>query len=297
MRQHEVLVLASAAFVYTAGALSQLPCTRPHPQPSSMAFGPEQVRFADEVGRRSAAQSRRRETTRLFAGDDAEEMLRRAAALREDAARLQAENEAALEAAVEAETIAKPEPPPPPPVVQLEEKKQVDVEPQNKRELVRDTVPWATRALACACYALPLSDALPYGKYLANDFPEVIALLVLPYAPFLALLRAVPFGFGGLATFLLLSTTSRNPEFPRFLRFSMQQACLIDVGLIFPDLLANLFGKMFTLPPAVAEPLTTTVFFAVSLSIVYCVQANARSQTPNALPFVSEATDRIIGPF
>ena len=37
-----------------------------------------------------------------------------------------------------------------------------------------DKVPWAERALACAPYLLPLSDALPFGNYVFNDFPALV---------------------------------------------------------------------------------------------------------------------------
>lgn len=76
----------------------------------------------------------------------------------------------------------------------------------------------------------------------------------------------------------------------------MQQAIILDIALIFPQLLGQLGSAIKLSPPeALIEPASTTVFFAVSLSIVYAVAANLRGELPNGIPLVSEATERSIG--
>merc|ERR1719271_1895349 len=74
------------------------------------------------------------------------------------------------------------------------------------------------RVAACAPYLLPLSDVIPFSQYIANDFP-IVLLPLAPFAPFVALLNVIP--FGSFIVFLGLSSASRNPELPRFVRFSM----------------------------------------------------------------------------
>lgn len=220
--------------------------------------------------------------------EDAETLRARAAALREEVAKLQAE--AALQA--EADALANPPPekkeivPPPPPPA-----------PPKRERIVDDDLPAASaRALACLPYLLPLSDALPFGKYVLSEFPLIAIAIVGPVAPLLAIINVIP--FGGLVVFIGLSTQTRNTELPRFIRFSCQQAIILDIALIFPQLLGQFAGALkFSLPESVVEPASTTVFFAVTLSIIYSVISNARGQTPDGIPGVSEATDRSIGPF
>jgi hypothetical protein len=155
-----------------------------------------------------------------------------------------------------------------------------------------DDVAVAQRALACLPYILPLSDCLPFGNYFLNDFP-LAAIAFTPAIPLIALLNAVP--FGGFILFIGLTTITRNPEVPRFTRFSIQQAILLDIALIFPQLLGSFAGVSgFKAPEFILEPACTTVFFAVTLSIVYSLVSNAQGKTPNQIPLVSEAAERAI---
>merc|ERR1712072_1409298 len=134
--------------------------------------------------------------------------------------------------------------PPPPPKPKRERPKPVQRKTEEEEEL-------ASKALACLPYLLPMSDAIPFGQYVINDFP-LIALPLLPFAPFVALLNAIP--FGGFIVFIGLSTGSRNPQFPRFVRFSMQQAVLLDIALIFPQLFQSIFGATnIKVPEALVE--------------------------------------------
>jgi len=252
---------------------------------------------------------------RRYAGEDEAESLReRAASLREEVAKLEAE--AALSRAQEeeedagfaaAEKEAEKAPPMAPPPRKEEEEEEGSKTLLEKLPFVKDLtrrrpqtsedLNLAVRLLACVPYVLPLSDALPYGQYVGADFPEVAGIVVLPYAPFLALLKTIPFDLGGIICFVALATLSRNTEYPRFLRFSMQQAILLDIALIFPQILAGIFGNSLKLPPAIAEPAATTIFFAIAGAILYSCQANLRNKTPDGIPIISEAASRSLGPF
>ena len=159
-----------------------------------------------------------------------------------------------------------------------------------------DDVALALRAAACACYLLPLSDVLPFGQYVFTDFPLLGLVLVGPFAPFVAILNAIP--FGSFIVFLGLSSASRNPELPRFVRFSMQQAVLLDIALIFPQLFQQLFGALTVkFPEALVEPASSFVFFFITVSIVYSCGSNALGKPPNQIPVISAAAEQSIGPF
>jgi hypothetical protein len=139
-----------------------------------------------------------------------------------------------------------------------------------------------------------LSDVLPFGKFFLNDFPVLGAVLVAPVVPALALINAIP--FGGFIAFLALSSLSRNPEIPRFTRFSMQQAVLLDIALIFPQLLGSLASATGQkVPQELVEPASTTVFLAILLATIYSIASNAQGKMPNQIPIVSDAANNAIG--
>ena len=116
-----------------------------------------------------------------------------------------------------------------------------------------------------------------------------VIVLVGPFAPFLAILNAIP--FGGFICFLALSQLSRNPEIPKFVRFSMQQAVLLDIALIFPQLIGGLLGATAgkNIPEYLKEPASSTVFLCIMLSILYSVGSNAVGKLPNDLSIIAQA--------
>jgi len=139
---------------------------------------------------------------------DVDELKRQAEALRAEVETLQQEAQAAREEELRRN-------PPPPPKPKRERPKPVqrkteeeegfslpsfnlfngddDSQKQKKQPVTDDEVELASKALACLPYLLPMSDAIPFGQYVINDFP-LIALPLLPFAPFVALLNAIPFG-------------------------------------------------------------------------------------------------------
>ena len=79
---------------------------------------------------------------------------------------------------------------------------------------------------------------MPSRADIFKRFPIVAALLVGPVAPLYAVFNSLP--FGGFLVFLALSFGSRQPDkLSRFVRFSFQQAILIDIALIFPQLFGS----------------------------------------------------------
>jgi hypothetical protein len=97
--------------------------------------------------------------------------------------------------------------------------------------------------------------------------------------------------------FILLTLGTRfNTEISRNVRFSAQQAALIDVALIFPELIASGFEED-PLPRAIAEPCANFVYYAYLTAVVYCLYSNLRGKRPDQIPFISPWSDLMVGPF
>lgn len=134
--------------------------------------------------------------------------------------------------------------------------------------------------------------------------------------------EAVP--FSGLATFYLFSLWARNLALNRLLRFSIQQAILLDVALILPGLggsvaailsvSAALIHPSTILPPScpshclsvihqggtvdadLARAGSSATFFAMLVCVGYSVLLTALGREPSGIPFISERVmDRVGG--
>merc|ERR1711998_16776 len=116
---------------------------------------------------------------------------------------------------------------------------------------------------------------------MGKRFPIVAAILVGPVAPLYALFTSIP--FGGFIMFLALSFGSRQPDkLSRFVRFNFQQAILIDIALIFPQLFGSALQPVIQkVDPAIIEPSSNFVFYAVVLSVLYSVFSNAVGKLPD----------------
>ena len=100
--------------------------------------------------------------------------------------------------------------------------------------------------------------------------------------------------------FIGLSTGSRNPQFPRFVRFSMQQAVLLDIALIFHQLFQSIFGATNTLrAQALVEPAALRLLLRLSLLYIRAGSATGKQPEPDALRLrVGYAAElQSIGPF
>jgi len=114
-------------------------------------------------------------------------------------------------------------------------------------------------------------------------------------APLFRLYRGTPFFAFGIF-FALYVLIVRNTGFSRFVRFNTQQALLIDVVLILPQLLGGAVAAA-GVPGWILEAGSSTIFYAVVASVVYAVVSNLRGETPDQIPGVSEAVEAQIGTF
>lgn len=152
-----------------------------------------------------------------------------------------------------------------------------------------------TRVLGCLAYLLPLIDAFQFGLPLAMYIPALAPLFALLSIPN-ALINAIP--FGSLILFILMTALASNREFPRLLRFNLQQAVLLDVAMFLPSIIASLGSMAMGGSGAVGPELASVIFIILVLMVGYAVVLTLLGRDPDGIPFVSDTTKRSIdGPF
>ncbi|CAL5019335.1 unnamed protein product [Urochloa decumbens] len=146
------------------------------------------------------------------------------------------------------------------------------------------------RLVAAVAYLYPFLDGAHHGRFLLAQFPFFSALLR-PLAPAARLFHSSP-----LTPFLLFLTlyfaVVRNQQaFSRFVRFNAMQAVVLDVLLIFPDLLAQSFAPSGGVGFEIFQSMESTVFLFLLVSLVYGSGACLLGKTPR-LPIVADAAER-----
>ena len=120
-----------------------------------------------------------------------------------------------------------------------------------------ETNPLPDRILSCFPYLLPLADGCSFGRYIYERVPPLGVLERATLQPLSDLFQSIP--FSSLIVFVAFSFAARQPGLPRYVRFNIQQAILLDIALVFP----SLFGSAAdNLPRYLVEPATNFVFYA-----------------------------------
>jgi hypothetical protein len=158
-----------------------------------------------------------------------------------------------------------------------------------------DDIQGADRIKACVPYLLPLMDGDHFGRFIYDRFPPLGVLDELTIGPLAELGHKIPFLSLGLFVALTLGTRF-NTDMGRNLRFSAQQAALVDVALLFPELIGSGF-EADPLPRYIAEPCSNFVWYAYMSVVIYCVYSNLRGKKPDQIPFLSSTADLLVGPF
>ena len=153
------------------------------------------------------------------------------------------------------------------------------------------------RAIAAICYLLPLLDGLKYSKFLLMQFP-LFGLLLLPIKPAIDLWYSL--GFLQIVVFFAMYLgVVNNQGFRYFTRFNAQQAILLDILQIVPDVLIRLISglggddALLTGGPGLEAQvlLYNTVFLYVYLTSVAGAGASALGKTIK-LPIVGDASEQ-----
>lgn len=145
------------------------------------------------------------------------------------------------------------------------------------------------RIISAVCYFYPFFDGIQYGKYVITQFAPVQALIQ-PLVPAIRVFKSFPFN-GFLVFLTLYFVVVRNPNFSKYVRFNTMQAIVLDVLLIFPDLLERSFNPRGGLGLDLLMSLDSTVFLFLLVSLVYGSSSCLLGQVPR-LPIVAEAADR-----
>lgn len=152
-----------------------------------------------------------------------------------------------------------------------------------------DSVDVPDRLISALCYFYPFFDGIQYGKYVITQFYPVQAI-VQPLVPAIRAFKSFPFN-GFLVFLTLYFVVVRNPNFSRYVRFNTMQAIVLDVLLIFPDLLERSFNPRGGLGLDFIMSLDSTVFLFLLVSLIYGSSSCLLGQIPR-LPIVADAADR-----
>lgn len=159
-----------------------------------------------------------------------------------------------------------------------------------------DDVSAAQRGLSAISYLLPLLDGLKYSKFLLMQFP-LFGLALLPLKPAIDLWYSL--GFLQIIVFFgLYLGVVNNQEMNRYVRFNAQQAILLDILLIVPDVLTRLVSgmggddAMLTGGPGLEAQvlLYNTVFLYIYLTTVVGAGSSALGKKVK-LPIVGDAAE------
>jgi hypothetical protein len=157
-----------------------------------------------------------------------------------------------------------------------------------------DELRGSDRLKACVPYLLPLIDGDQFAHYIFLRVPVLGALNDFFLGPLLIVSHNVPFfGIGLFCAFTL--GTRFNTDINRNVRFSAQQAALIDVALIFPELIGSSTGDE-PLPRALLEPCNNFIWYAYMSAVIYCVYSNLNGKKPDQIPFISAYSELMVGP-
>jgi len=150
------------------------------------------------------------------------------------------------------------------------------------------------RIKSCIPYLLPLADGHHFGKYIFLNFPALRAVDEVTIAPLAHFLDSVP--FLSLIVFLVLSLGTRNSDMARGVRFNAQQAILVDIALIFPELIGSGMDGV-AMPTVLMASASNFVWYFMTACVGYSVVNNLRGKKPDQIPFISNAAEMAVGPF
>ncbi|KFK27159.1 hypothetical protein AALP_AA8G343000 [Arabis alpina] len=152
-----------------------------------------------------------------------------------------------------------------------------------------DSVEASDRIFSAFCYFYPFFDGVQYGKFIITQY-EPFQILIQPLFPAIKAFKSFPFS-GFLIFLTLYFVVVRSPNFSRYVRFNTMQAIVLDVLLIFPDLLERSFNPSAGFGLDVVMSLDSTVFLFLLVSLIYGFSACLFGLVPR-LPLVADAADR-----
>lgn len=167
------------------------------------------------------------------------------------------------------------------------EEKKIAEQEEAKAKLVESLVnerPATTsdRLVSMLPYIFPTLDALQYcGPLLPPDAPQTKFFITA-----LSLYNQIP--FGGLIAFFALSALANDLKLNRLVRYNMQQAILLDIGLILPGFFGGFVNVLAPdLDPSIVAAGSNLILIPFTVVILYSVLSSALGIEPNKVPFLS----------
>lgn len=146
------------------------------------------------------------------------------------------------------------------------------------------------RVLAAVPYLLPFLDSLGYGRFLFFQYP-MIRSAIAPLAPLINIYSTVPFA-SFVAFFAVYLGIVNNQKWPRFVRFSAMQAVLLDILLILPRLVEQVFSTPTGGPILQAYIIVqNTIWIFVAAAVLYGIGAALTGQAAR-IPLVADAAEQ-----
>lgn len=148
---------------------------------------------------------------------------------------------------------------------------------------------------SCIPYLLPLLDGEHFGRYIYQQVPPLGFLDSLFVGPLYEFYARIP--FLGLILFVALTLGTRmNTEMNWNVRFNAQQAALIDVALVFPELIGSAFEGE-DMPRYIEAPCMNFVWYCYMSMILYSIWSNVvRKKRPDQIPWISAYATTMTGP-
>jgi hypothetical protein len=151
------------------------------------------------------------------------------------------------------------------------------------------------RFKSCVPYLLPILDGDHFGRYIYSRIPPLAVIDDIFIQPLQNVYEAIP--FASVIFFLALTLGTRgNTSMSRVVRFNAQQAALIDVALVFPEIIASSMSDA-DLPRTILEPSSNFVYYTYMAMVLYSISSNLTGVKPNQIPWISNAAETWVGPF
>mmetsp|Transcript_15775 Transcript_15775/g.23899 ORF Transcript_15775/g.23899 Transcript_15775/m.23899 type:complete len:205 (-) Transcript_15775:524-1138(-) len=158
-----------------------------------------------------------------------------------------------------------------------------------------DQIEGADRLKSCFPYLLPLLDGDHFGQFIYSRIPFLGVMDNIILRPIENIYEAIPFA-PVIFFFALTLGTRRNTSLSRSVRFNAQQACLIDIMLILPEVIGGSVTGV-AVPRYLMESCSNFVYYTYMAMVLYSITSNLRGQKPNQIPVLSEAAEMAVGPF
>jgi hypothetical protein len=160
-----------------------------------------------------------------------------------------------------------------------------------------DDIEGSDRLKSCVPYLLPLLDGDHFGHYIYQRIPPLGFLDDLFIGPLLNIYNAIPLSSLLFFLALTLGTRAMGTSMSRGVRFNAQQAALIDVSLVVPELIGGAFSND-NLPRSVLEPCSNFVYYTYMAAVLYSLYSNlVQGKKPTEIPYLSSWAEMAVGPF